>query len=334
MTDWREGLNSGQRDLIERKPFPDWMDAMKATLTHTAFSSPDWIYEPKLDGERLLVFLQSGRPCLYSRNRKALNGAYPELVDALSEQAPTDMVLDGEVVAFDGALSSFARLQGRIGLKDPDEARNSGIDVFVYLFDLLYFDGHDVRALPLRRRKQLLRQALHFADPLRFTSHRNELGESYYREACRKGWEGVIAKRADSPYRRARSRDWLKFKCVNRQELVIAGYTDPKGQRTGFGALLLGYYENGRFCYAGRVGTGFDEAMLERLHRMLSKRVRRSSPFDDDAPGEPEHTHWVTPELVCEIGFTEWTRDGRLRHPRFLGLREDKPATDVRRERT
>ncbi len=333
MTDWRQQLGESDRERLEKTSFPDWMDAMKATLTDDPFSSSDWIYEPKLDGERLLAFVRDGKPRLYSRNRKSLDDAYPELVEALARQAGTSMVLDGEVVAFEDGLSSFPRLQGRLGIKDPDEARDSDIPVYLYLFDLLYYDGHDLRALPLRARKQLLKKALEFDDPLRFTSHRNEDGEAYYRQACDKGWEGVIAKRADSPYRSSRSRDWLKFKCVNRQELVIGGYTDPEGDRTGFGALLLGYYEDGDLRYAGRVGTGFDQDMLEHLHRRLSKRQRKSSPFDEETPGEGGQTHWVTPELVCEVGFTEWTRDGRLRHPRFLGLREDKPASEVRRER-
>ncbi|SFR48930.1 DNA ligase D [Marinobacter daqiaonensis] len=333
MTDWRDRLQSSDRERLEKASFPDWMNAMKATLTADHFSSPEWIYEPKLDGERLLAYVHGSSPRLYSRNRKELNKSYPELVEALSEQAGNDMVIDGEVVAFRDGLSSFSRLQGRLGIQDPDEARDSGIGVYLYLFDLLYYDGYDLRALPLRTRKQLLKDALEFTDPIRFTTHRNEDGEKYYREACRKGWEGVIAKRADSPYRASRSRDWLKFKCVNQQELVIGGYTDPEGERTGFGALLLGYYEDGDFRYAGRVGTGFDEAMLKDLHDRLSKRVRQSSPFDDDTPGEGTATHWVRPDLVCEVGFTEWTRDGRLRHPRFLGLREDKSASKVRRER-
>ncbi|MDX1633715.1 MAG: non-homologous end-joining DNA ligase [Marinobacter sp.] len=333
MTDWRKSLAESDRKRLEKTSFPDWMDAMKATLTDEPFSSSDWIFEPKLDGERLLAFVHDGKARLYSRNRKCLDDTYPELVEAISGQATTDMVLDGEVVAFRDGLSSFSRLQGRLGIKDPEEARDTGIDVSLYLFDLLYYDGQDLRALPLTSRKQLLKEALAFDDPLRFTSHRNEDGESYYREACDRGWEGLIAKRADSPYRSSRSRHWLKFKCVNRQELVIGGYTDPEGERTCFGALLLGYYQDGDLRYAGRVGTGFDQAMLEDLHKQLKKRVRKTSPFDDSAPGEGERTHWVTPELVCEVGFTEWTRDGRLRHPRFLGLREDKPASQVRRER-
>jgi len=333
MTDWRSGLSSGDRERLKKRRFPDWMDAMKATLTEDHFSSPDWIYEPKLDGERLLAFVKKGKPQLYSRNRKKLNAVYPELVEALAQKTEREIVLDGEVVAIKDGVSSFSRLQGRLGLKTEEDARRSNIKVYLYIFDVMYFDGYDLRALPLRSRKQLLKKVVAFGDPLRFTAHRNEDGLAYYREACRKGWEGVIAKRADSAYRSSRSRDWLKFKCVNQQELVIGGYTDPEGSRTGFGALLLGYYEQGYLRYAGRVGTGFDERMLEDLHTRLSKCHRQSSPFDSGTAGGGEEIHWVTPELVCEVGFTEWTRDGRLRHPRFLGLREDKKASEVRRER-
>jgi bifunctional non-homologous end joining protein LigD len=167
---------------------------------------------------------------------------------------------------------------------------------------------------------------------MRFTPHRNADGERYFDEACRKGWEGLIAKRADSAYAHRRSTDWLKFKCVKRQELVIGGYTDPKGKRTGFGALLVGYYEQGRLRYAGRIGTGYDDATLERLAARLAGLERRSRPFaDEDIP--ERGVHWVTPKLVAEAAFTEWTEDGRLRHPRFLGLRADKAPEEVGRER-
>ena len=310
---------------------PGWTDPMLATLTDERFSSPDWIYERKLDGERCLIFRDGRGVRLFSRNRQRLNDTYPELVDALAARGPERWIADGEIVAFRGRVTSFNRLQQRIGIHDPAAARASPVKVYLYLFDLIYLDGYRLDELALRTRKNLLRSAFDFGGPVRFTPHRNEDGEAYYQAACRKGWEGVIAKKADGPYVHRRSRDWLKFKCVNRQELVIAGYTEPKGSRTGFGALLVGYYEGGRLRYAGKVGTGFDDETLSSLHRRLHKLERERCPFEDNV--RVAGVHWVKPELVAEIGFTEWTSDGRLRHPRYVGLRDDKPARQVRRER-
>jgi bifunctional non-homologous end joining protein LigD len=207
------------------------------------------------------------------------------------------------------------------------------VPVYFYLFDLLHLDGCDTRSLPLRARKKLLLASFEFRKPIRFTPHRNEQGMDFYEYACTRGWEGVIAKRADSRYSAGRSRDWLKFKCVTNQELIICGFTEPTGQRKAFGALLLGYYERGRLRYAGKVGTGFDDRMLEALGRRLRNCRRRTSPFDDgEAPSASADITWVTPALVAEIAFTEWTAAGRLRHPRFIGLRPDKSANDVVRE--
>jgi bifunctional non-homologous end joining protein LigD len=204
--------------------------------------------------------------------------------------------------------------------------------VFLYVFDLPRHDGEDLRGLPLRERKRRLRKALDFKGPIRMNPHRNgEHGEALYREACQKGLEGVIAKRADSPYRGGRSRDWLKLKCHAEQELVVGGFTAPKGSRTEFGALLVGYNENGALRYAGKVGTGFDHALLRDLGTRLRELEQDESPFPPFKP-VPPGTHWVRPELVGQVAFSEWTRDGRLRHPRFLGLRDDKPARDVVRE--
>ena len=187
-------------------------------------------------------------------------------------------------------------------------------------------DGHDVTGVGLLHRKALLRRLLTYRDPLRFTTHRRGAGEAYWREACREGWEGVIAKRADARYEHRRSRLWLKFKCVQQQEFVIGGYTDPQGSRHGFGALLIGYYQGNALVYAGKVGTGFDERTLTDLAARLSALEQRDSPFAGDGTLPRRGVHWVEPMMVAEIGFSEWTREGRLRHPRFLGVRRDKPA--------
>jgi DNA ligase D-like protein (predicted ligase) len=311
---------------------PGWREPTLATLTDRRFSDEDWIYERKLDGVRAICARDSGAPTLYSRNHKVMDHAYPELVEALAAQGGPRFVADGEIVAFDkSGNTSFAALQPRIHVSDPDRARATGVRVYYYLFDLLYFDDQDTTALPLRQRKALLRDAFDFEDPLRLSTHRNAEGEKFFEEACRRGWEGVIAKRADSPYRHGRSPDWLKFKCARGQELVIGGFTDPQGARHGFGALLLGYHENGELRYAGKVGTGFDEKLLASLHARLKEREVRRSPFG--GPVKEPGAHWVRPDLVAQVGFSEWTRDGRLRHPRFAGLREDKKAAEVVRER-
>jgi ATP-dependent DNA ligase len=200
------------------------------------------------------------------------------------------------------------------------------VAVYLYLFDVVHVHGCDVT------RKAVLRRLLAFRDSLRFTPHRNADGEAYWRQACRKGWEGVIAKRADAPYRHDRSCDWLKFKCVNQQEFVIGGYTDPKGSRHGFGALLLGHYRGGDLVYAGKVGTGCDQQLLEGLRRRLASLERARPPFSVGRLPSAG-VRWVRSELVAQIGFSEWTGDRQLRHPRFLGLRHDKRPREVARER-
>jgi bifunctional non-homologous end joining protein LigD len=297
------------------------MEVMKAVLTDERFSDPGWIYERKLDGIRCLATKGDKRVDLRSRNDLSLNGRFPEIAAALERDSATNLVLDGEIVAFDGPQTSFSRLQQRGEHPTP---------VFFYVFDILRDAGEDVTGEPLRERKARLRKALSFEDPIRFTTHRNGDGEAFYREACRKGWEGLIAKRADAPYTHGRSRDWLKFKCSAEQELVIGGYTAPRGSRTDLGALLLGYYDDGELRYAGKVGTGFTRETLRELAAQLAPLKRDRSPFADEV--RERTATWVEPELVAQVGFSEWTRDHRLRHPRFLGLRDDKAAREVVRE--
>lgn len=330
MTNWLDRLSEAERDRLEKGPQPDWTAPMLARLTDKRFSDPDWIFERKFDGERALAFRDGDRVRLMTRNRKQIGDTYPELVDALARQRCTDFIADGEIVAFEGNLTSFSRLQQRMQITDPEEARASRVAVTFYLFDLLHLDAHDITVLPLRTRKSLLKAAVDFSDPLRFSAHRNTEGEPYFAEACDKGWEGLIAKRADSPYRHSRSGDWLKFKCVRGQELVIGGFTPPQGSRKGFGALLVGYHEDDRLRYAGKVGTGYDDDTLVRLRERLRTIERDTSPFDDEV--DESDATWVRPELVGEFGFTEWTEAGKLRHPRFLGLRRDKDPADVVRE--
>ena len=311
---------------------PAWVEPELATLTRERFSDPAWLYERKFDGERCLAYRTGDALRLMTRNQKQVNGTYPELVAALAAQDCDDFIVDGEVVAFDGAATSFSKLQQRLGVRSPSADLRAAVPVVYYLFDVLWADGQDVRSLSLRERKQILRRLLSFAGPIRFTSHRTRDGEEYYARACASGWEGLVVKRGDAPYRPGRSRDWLKFKCQAGQEFVIGGYTDPKGSRTGFGALLLGYYDrDGRLAYAGKVGTGFDDATLASLGGTLAGLERPQPPFDRGALPRTG-VHWVEPRLVGQIVFSEWTTAGQLRHPRFEGLRRDKDPASVVRE--
>lgn len=312
---------------------PEWAEPQLATLTHERFSDPGWVYERKLDGERCLAFAGPDGVRLMSRTRRDITSTFPEIAEALGDRRRDDLIADGEIVAFDGSQTRFSRLQQRLGITRPGRKLLDDYPVFYYLFDVLYADGRDTRSLPLRERKELLRESLAFRDPLRFTEHRDGDGEAYYERACRDGWEGLIAKRADAPYAGRRSRDWLKFKCENAQELVIGGYTDPQRSRVGFGALLLGYHDSdGNLVYAGKVGTGFDRATLRRLRDRLGRMERDRPPFTRGRVPRQAGVHWAEPRLVGQIAFTEWTEDGQLRHPRFQGLRDDKDPREVVRE--
>lgn len=310
----KENLSSlpgEMKGALARTDQPAWIQPMLATLTDKRFFKEGWVYEPKLDGVRCLAFKQGGEVRLFTRNRNSLNDRHPGIAEALLKQPAEEFVLDGEVVAFAGERSNFAFLQkGR-----------EGVEVCYYVFDILHFEGYDLTRMPLAGRKALLEQALIFDGPVRFLSPIAGADEDFFKETCDQGWEGLIAKREDSLYVSRRSADWLKFKCIIRQEFVIGGYTEPGGARTGFGSLLLGYYEGESLRYAGRVGTGFNERTLSELYRQLSHAERPRSPFTDDVDGRG--VHWVEPELVAEIGFSEWTEAGRLRHPRFVGLRDD-----------
>ena len=314
---------------------------MLATLTDRRFSDPNWLYERKLDGERCLAFSRNGRATLMSRRQNVVSAAYPEIVAALETQRTADdWIADGEIVAFVGAQTSFQQLQRRIHLRAPDRIARVSVPVVYYLFDLVHIGPFDLTDVPLLDRKRLLREAFSYRSPLRFSTHRIGQGERYYREACRRGWEGIIAKDGRSPYSHGRAKTWLKFKCAVGQELVIGGYTDPQGSRIGFGALLVGHYDGDRLIYAGKVGTGYDTATLRDLAARLAALRTDAMPFALSSIGgvarrdvAGEGVHWVRPELVAQIAFAEWTADGRLRHPRFEGLRDDKAAREVVRER-
>jgi bifunctional non-homologous end joining protein LigD len=306
---------------------------MLATLTDRRDFGDDWLLERKFDGERCVALKRGDEVRLESRTAKDLTGTYPEVRAAVAGQRARDLLLDGEVVAYDGDQTSFSRLQQRLGLRGPSRERVAAYPVVFCVFDLLELNGDDLRARPLVERRALLAkevrpsEALQLAEAWDDGSQRCRFGE-----ACRAGWEGLIAKRSHGPYVPGRSADWLKLKCVWEQEFVIGGYTDPAGSRTDFGALLVGYYEDGRLRYGGKVGTGYTAAALRELGARLRSLETPETPFVDARP-VPRGTHWARPELVAQIAFAEWTNDSRLRQPRFLGLRDDKRAADVFRER-
>ena len=304
---------------------------MLATLTERRDFGEDWLLERKFDGERCIARKEGDAVRLESRTGRDFTGTYPEVRAALAAQRLDRFLLDGEVVSFDGLQTSFSRLQQRLGVTKPSPALVEAFPVVYCVFDLLEAAGEDLTARPLVERRARLERAIMPTEGLQISEAWQDESESRYAEACRAGWEGLIAKRADAPYADGRSRDWLKLKCVLAQEFVIGGYTDPTGSRTDFGALLVGYFEGGRLRYAGKVGTGYSVGRLVELGARLRKLEIPASPFADARP-IPRGTHWARPELVAQIGFAEWTAEGRLRQPRFLGLRDDKHPADVVRE--
>ena len=317
---------------LKKSAFPGFVPPMLATLTDDYFNDPHWLYERKLDGVRCLVCIQQGNVVLSSRNENDISHTYPELVKVLQRQNLPDLIADGEIVAFKGKLTSFGKLQGRMQLQDAEKIANTRVKVYLYLFDLIYFKNYDLTELPLRQRKRVLKKAFQWQSPLRYTPHKNQAGTEYLKDACEKGWEGLIAKDATASYVHSRSRNWLKFKCSKGQELVIGGFTEPQGERVGFGALLVGYYKNGSLQYAGKVGTGFDDDFLKKWRQAFDKIERKTSPFQNFDDPENGNLHWIAPKYVGQFGFTEWTKAGKLRHPRFLGMRNDKEAKNVIKE--
>ncbi|HVX19541.1 MAG TPA: non-homologous end-joining DNA ligase [Acidimicrobiales bacterium] len=305
---------------MTRSARPGFVEPMLATLAELPLEGDDWTYERKFDGIRILAVRDGDTVRLWTRNHLDRSRSYPALVEALLDQPVDRFVLDGEVVGADGDIGSFAALQQRSGA------------VVYEVFDALHLAGVDITDQSLRDRRELLAAALDVTDPVRRSEPLPGDPAELLEKACVAGWEGLVAKRSSSTYRSGRSRDWLKLKCVADQELVIGGWTDPHGSRVGLGALLVGYYDGNRLRYAGKVGTGFDAATLADLARRLGVLERATSPFDGADPIR-KGAHWAEPRLVCQVGFAEWTGAGRLRHPRFLGLREDKDPRSVVRER-
>ena len=305
---------------------------MLATLTDRRDFGDDWLLERKLDGERCVARKVGDSVRLESRTGKDLTSTYPEVRAAVAAQESRNLLLDGEVVVYDGDQTSFTRLQQRIGLTRPSPEQVAKHPVVYCVFDLLEVDGKDLTHQPLVVRRAKLASKIRSSSALQPTEAWHEDSQRRFTEACRSGWEGLIAKRADAPYVAGRSKNWLKLKCVWEQEFVIGGYTEPSGSRTDFGALLVGYYEQGALRYAGKVGTGYTKSTLNDLGLRLRNLEAAGPAFVDTRP-IPRGAHWTKPELVAQIGFAEWTSDARLRQPRFLGLRDDKNPAEVVRER-
>lgn len=294
---------------------------MLATLVDAAFDDPAWIFEIKYDGYRLLARTQKSGAALYSRNSHDVTKSYAPIEEAFSKLS-RDALIDGELVVLDeSGVSQFQLLQQYAETPAP---------LYYYAFDLLFLDGKDLRGEPLLERKKLLKKILPKSRRIRYSDHIKESGRAFFRAASERGLEGIIGKRAESAYEPRRSRDWVKIKCGHEQEAVVIGYTAPKGSRTYFGSLVLAVHEDGALAYVGHSGGGFDSATRKSLFAALSK-MRAKKPIAESVPREKDIT-WVAPKLVVQIKFTEWTSDGHMRHPVYLGLRDDKPASNVMRE--
>jgi bifunctional non-homologous end joining protein LigD len=316
---------STERVVVARtSTLPKRLQPMLATLIDAPFDDKDWIFEDKYDGFRMVATIEGGEVTLYSRNGKIISHNYIEVAKAL-EGIKHDAVIDGELVAIgsDG-LSHFQLLQN---------ARRHEAKLQYCAFDLMFQKGDDLRSLPLLERKKRLKAILPKNKLIRFSQHRAMLGTKFFREADHDGLEGIMAKRADSPYLSgARTDNWLKIKTSKRQEVVIVGFTAPKRTRPCFGALALAVREGQEWRFIGHVGAGFSHETLKELHGKLIKLKLAKSPFSKRVRGEAITT-WVKPTLVAEVKFTEWTNSGEMRHPVYLGLRADKRAEEVVRER-
>ena len=307
-----------------RSPMPTHVKPMLATLADKPFNRRGWFFEIKWDGYRMLAEVQDGRVRLYSRNDKTLNERFPLVADSLAS-LPFNALLDGEAVVVDrSGRADFQRLQ--------DYLRTGRGTLVYYVFDLLYLDGHDIRPLPLRQRKAILQQVLPEFPNVKLSDHIEDNGIDFFQAVQKTKVEGILAKDAESPYRPGlRTRDWLKIKAYQEQEAVIAGFTEPRGGRKGFGALVLGIYEGKELIYIGHVGGGFTEKELDALEPRLRSIVSNISPFNRE-PKTNTPVTWVRPLLVCKVRFGEWTDEGLMRHPVFLGARDDVDPKDVHRE--
>jgi bifunctional non-homologous end joining protein LigD len=313
-----------------KSPIPAFVAPQLATLVDSPPAEDGWLHEIKFDGYRMLCHLDHGKVRFFSRNQKDWSSKFPGVAKVINSLKATTAIIDGEVVMIDpSGRTSFQKLQQAMG--------RGGATGFIYqVFDLIYFEGLDLTRTPLIERKEVLKELVATGTKstlLQYSDHQEGNGKLFFKSACEYGLEGIVSKRADSLYVSARNRNWLKVKCSKRQEFVIAGYIPSSKGLPGFGSLILGVYEKGKFIYAGRVGTGFNLKQRAELGMKLDRISRPTMPFDikPDAKGLNE-AHWCEPRVVAEVAFTEWTSDGSIRHPSFQGLREDKKPQQVRRE--
>ena len=313
-----------------KRLMPSSIRPMLAISIDKPFDNPDWLFEIKWDGYRAVAFIEKARVRLVSRNQNDLTAQYPELRDLPRLVEAENVILDGEIVALDEqGRASFSLMQQRTGIREHGRhvAARRDIPVLYYVFDLVYVNGYDLRRVALGDRKRVLAQIITSEGPLRYSDHFDK-GVALFEAARSKGLEGILAKRRGSCYEERRTREWLKIKITQTVDCVIGGYTDPEGSRQYFGSIVLGLYDkNGRLIHVGQAGTGFNQAMLQQIFSVLKERETNPSPFR--GPVDARRVHWVKPELVAEIKFTEWTHetaDGgvKLRAPVFMGLREDK----------
>jgi len=310
-------------------PRPDYVPQL-ATLVDKPPSGDEWLHEIKYDGYRIGARVRTGRVSLYTRNGNDWTAAFPEVAEAVAKLGLDEALIDGEVaVVLPDGRTSFQALQ------NTRAGDNRGTLVY-FVFDLLRVSGKNLESLPLDERKAMLKKLVggRSTGRIRFSDHIEGTGEVFFAEACRAGLEGIVSKRRDQPHRAGRHGGWVKTKCVQRQEFVIGGFTDPEGTRAGIGALLIGYYEGDRLVFCGKVGTGFTHKLALELRARLERIEQKICPFAQSPAGWlGRNAHWVKPALVCEVVFTEWTSDGKIRHPSFQGLRADKDPKEIRREK-
>jgi len=311
---------------------PSVIHPMLATLVDDPFSDPEWIFETKWDGFRSVCFIKDGKARFVSRNQIEMTPQYPELTKVAKQIAAKEAILDGEIVALDKhGMPRFQLLQPRVGRKSGIDSLRGTAQIVYFVFDLLYVDGYDLTQCPVIERKAKLAEILNPSNFIKLSEHVEGEGEAFFREIEKFHLEGVMAKRAASKYLAKRSSDWLKIKTVMRSEVVIGGYTKPRGARSHFGSLVCGLYREDKLHYVAHVGGGFNEKTLASIYKLMQTLKSNKSPFVA-VPKTNEPVQWLKPKLVAEVKFSEWTADKHLRHPVFIGIREDKKAKDCRFE--